>query len=216
MSPDLQVKLLRVLQTKSFELVGSVRSVEVDARIIAATNVDLEEAVISRRFREDLFYRLNVIPIVMPALRDRRGDIPLLLQHFLVIFNSDKHCDVQIRNEEVIRALMAYDWPGNVRELENMVQRLVILKQVGEVEMKDLPPKLFGSKARPQMNGFFFSEFSLPDEGVNFKDLVNAFEDHLLAQALSRTSGNKNKASELLHMNRTTLVEKLKKRQVSF
>ena len=216
MSPDLQVKLLRVLQTKSFELVGSVRSVEVDARIIAATNVDLEEAVLSRRFREDLYYRLNVIPIVMPALRDRRGDIPLLLQHFLAIFNSDKHCDVQIRSEEVIRALMTYDWPGNVRELENMVQRLVILKQVGEVEMKDLPPKLFGGKLRPQMNGFFFSEFSLPDEGVNFKDLVNAFEDHLLAQALSRTSGNKNKASELLHMNRTTLVEKLKKRQVAF
>lgn len=216
MTPELQVKLLRVLQTKSFELVGSVKSVEVDARIIAATNVDLEQAVTERRFREDLFYRLNVIPIHMPALRDRRGDIPLLVRHFLDSFNAEKKCDVGMRNEDVMRVLMSYDWPGNVRELENMIQRLVILKQVGEIELKDLPQKLFGGRAKPQISSFFFSDFQLPDDGVNFKDLVNAFEDHLLAQALARTSGNKNKASELLKMNRTTLVEKLKKRQVNF
>lgn len=216
MPPDLQVKLLRVLQTQSFEPVGSVKSVEVDARIIAATNVDLEQAVSDRRFREDLYYRLNVIPIHMPALRDRRGDIPLLIHHFLQIYNSDKKCEVGIRNEDVMRVLMSYEWPGNVRELENMVQRLVILKQEGEIDLKDLPQKLFGSRARPQINSFFFSDFQLPDDGINFKDLVTAFEDHLLAQALNRTSGNKNKASELLRMNRTTLVEKLKKRHVSF
>jgi DNA-binding NtrC family response regulator len=216
MPPDLQVKLLRVLQTKSFEPVGSVKPFESDARVIAATNLDLEKAVIDRRFREDLFYRLNVIPIHMPALRERRGDIPLLIHHFLEIFNQDKKCDVIIRSEEILQVLMDYDWPGNVRELENLVQRLVILKQVGEIELKDLPPKIFGSKPRMPMTGFFFSDYQLPGDGVNFKDLVSAFEDHLLAQALSRTSGNKNKASELLQMNRTTLVEKLKKRSVNF
>lgn len=215
MPPDLQVKLLRVLQNKCFEPVGSVKSIEVDARVIAATNADLEQAVSDRRFREDLFYRLNVIPIVMPALRERRGDIPLLVHHFLKMYNETKHCDVGIRNEDVMRALMIYDWPGNVRELENMVQRLVILKQSGEIDLKDLPPKLFGTRVRPQMSEFFFSDYQLPEEGVNFKDLVTAFEEHLLAQALNRTSGNKNRASELLRMNRTTLVEKLKKRQVA-
>ena len=216
MPPDLQVKLLRVLQNKSFEPVGSIKTVQVDTRIIAATNVDLERAVLDRRFREDLFYRLNVIPIVVPPLRARRGDIPLLIHHFLEIFNQGKECDVAIADEEVMRYLMSYDWPGNVRELENLVQRLVILKQSGSISMKDLPQKFFSGKARSHMDQDFFLDFELPDSGVNFRDLVTAFEDHLLSQALNRTSGNKNKASELLKMNRTTLVEKLKRRQLTF
>ena len=225
MSPDLQVKLLRALQYQQIEPVGSVKPIEIDARIIAATNVDLEQAVIDRRFREDLFYRLNVIPIVMPSLRDRRGDIPLLISHFLRNFNEEKKCDVIFKNEEVMNILMAYDWPGNVRELENLVQRMVILKGKGEIDLKDLPMKFFnarGGTSITQMmdpqNSFStdsFLQFELPEDGVDFKNLVNSFEDHLLKQALTRTGGNKNKASELLRMNRTTLVEKLKKKQMS-
>jgi DNA-binding NtrC family response regulator len=223
MSPDLQVKLLRALQYQCIEPVGSVRPIEIDARIIAATNVDLEKAVVDRRFREDLYYRLNVIPIVMPPLRERRGDIPLLISHFLQIYNSEKKCDVVMRSEEIMNVLMSYEWPGNVRELENLVQRMVILKGKGEIETRDLPPKFFLSRpgAAASMASDIISsagnflDFELPEGGVDLKAVVSSFEDHLLKQALQRTNGNKNKASELLRMNRTTLVEKLKKRQMS-
>jgi DNA-binding NtrC family response regulator len=222
MSPDLQVKLLRALQYQCIEPVGSVKPLEIDARIIAATNVDLERAVVDRRFREDLYYRLNVIPIVMPPLRERQGDIPLLINHFLQIYNEEKKCDVVMRSEEVMGILMAYEWPGNVRELENLVQRMVVLKGKGEIGVKDLPAKFFlsrqggaaysASAAPIGLNSIM--NFQLPEDGVDLKALVHTFEDHLLRQALQRTNGNKNKASELLRMNRTTLVEKLKKKQM--
>lgn len=221
MSPDLQVKLLRALQYQQIEPVGSVKPIEIDARIIAATNVDLERAVVERRFREDLYYRLNVIPIVMPPLRERRGDIPLLVNHFLRLYNEEKKCDVSMNSEEVMQLLMGYDWPGNVRELENLVQRMVILKSRGNIEIKDLPSKFFQSKggigiaAANPLGLDSLMNFEIPNEGVDLKALVNTFEDHLLKQALLRTNGNKNKASELLRMNRTTLVEKLKKKQLS-
>ncbi len=221
MTPDLQVKLLRALQYQQIEPVGSVKPIEVDARIIAATNVDLERAVVDRRFREDLYYRLNVIPIVMPPLRERRGDVPLLVNHFLRQYNEEKKCDVSMRSEGLMTVLMNYDWPGNVRELENLVQRMVILKGRGEIDVRDLPQKFFLNKAgsnapRAVAAGLeHFLNFELPDDGVDLKALVNSFEDHLLKQALQRTNGNKNKASELLKMNRTTLVEKIKKKQLS-
>ncbi|NUM87681.1 MAG: sigma-54-dependent Fis family transcriptional regulator [Bdellovibrionales bacterium] len=221
MQPDLQVKLLRALQNRQVEPVGSVKPIDIDTRIVAATNVDLEQAVVERKFREDLFYRLNVIPIHMPALRDRKGDIPLLVNHFLAHFNEEKGCDVAIAGEEVMHAIMAYDWPGNVRELENLVQRLVILKRNGAIETKDLPPKLFGARAAQAgaaaagaVDMDTILRFDLPDGGLDFKSVINQIEDHLLKQALHRTGGNKNKASELLRMNRTTLVEKLKKKQL--
>ncbi len=222
MQPDLQVKLLRALQNRQVEPVGSVKPIEIDTRIVAATNVDLEQAVMERKFREDLFYRLNVIPIHMPALRERKGDIPLLVSHFLTHFNQEKGCDVAITNEEVMGVIMSYDWPGNVRELENLVQRLVILKRSGAIELKDLPPKLFGGRASGAIAAMVggsvdldtIMRFELPDGGLDFKSVINQIEDHLLKQALHRTGGNKNKASELLRMNRTTLVEKLKKKQL--
>ncbi|MCO5142282.1 MAG: sigma-54 dependent transcriptional regulator [Oligoflexia bacterium] len=225
MTPDLQVKLLRALQYQQIEPVGSVKPIEIDSRIIAATNVDLEKAVVDKRFREDLYYRLNVIPIVVPPLRDRRGDIPLLVNHFLNIYNDEKNCDVIMRDEGLMNILMGYDWPGNVRELENLVQRMVILKGAGEIEVKDLPSKFFGNKnidipylvdsAKLSSSIDEFLNLVLPDDGLDLKAVVNRFEDHLLRQALNRTNGNKNKASELLKMNRTTLVEKLKKKNLS-
>jgi DNA-binding NtrC family response regulator len=214
----LQVKLLRVLQTRSFESVGSSRTVEVDVRIIAATNRDLDQAVANKEFREDLFYRLNVIPVKLPTLRERKSDIPLLVNHFVQQFNELTGHAVEAPSGQILDALMAYDWPGNVRELENLMERLVILKGQGTVDLGDLPHRIFQKYAegRPQGEGALseweFPRMVLPNTGVDLKAIVAAFENHLVDQALARTNNNKNRASELLKMNRTTLVEKLRKR----
>jgi transcriptional regulator with GAF, ATPase, and Fis domain len=214
----LQVKLLRVLQTRQFEAVGSSKTMEVDVRIIAATNRDLEAAVQKREFREDLYYRLNVIPLKVPSLRERKSDIPLLVQHFVQQFNGLTGHNVEPPTGQIMEALMAYDWPGNVRELENLMERLVILKGQGSVDLGDLPHRIFQKYAegRPAGDGALseweFPRMVLPSSGVNLKAIVEAFENHLVDQALARTNNNKNRASELLNMNRTTLVEKLRKR----
>jgi transcriptional regulator with GAF, ATPase, and Fis domain len=214
----LQVKLLRVLQTRQFEAVGSSRTIEVDVRIIAATNRDMEEAVRKREFREDLYYRLNVIPVKIPALRERKSDIPLLINHFVSQFNEVTGHTVEAPAGKILEALNAYDWPGNVRELENLMERLVILKGQGTVDLGDLPHRIFQKYAETQPMGvgalseWEFPRMVLPNVGVDLKNIVDAFENHLIDQALARTNNNKNRASELLHMNRTTLVEKLRKR----
>jgi transcriptional regulator with GAF, ATPase, and Fis domain len=215
----LQVKLLRVIQTKQFEAVGSSKTIDVDVRIIAATNRDLEKAVANREFREDLFYRLNVIPIKIPALRERTGDIELLTRHFVAQFNRLTGNTVAVPQGQVMDALKAYGWPGNVRELENLMERLVILKGEGEIDLGDLPSKVFRTFAetQPDADGAVSAEWDfpkmlLPNSGIDLKTIVAAFENHLIDQALARTNNNKNRASELLQMNRTTLVEKLRKR----
>ena len=214
----LQVKLLRVLQTKQFEPIGSSQTMSVDVRILAATNVNLEEAVHNRQFREDLYYRLNVIPIRVPALRERKTDIPLLVQYFIAQSNRMTGHSVLVPEGTVMEAMMAYDWPGNVRELENFIQRQVILKHTGSIELEDLPQRVFRKYAETQplgsgaMSEIDFPKMVLPSDGVDLKNIVAGFENHLIDQALSRTAGNKNRASELLKMNRTTLVEKLRKR----
>lgn len=214
----LQVKLLRVLQTRQFEPIGSSRTVQIDCRIIAATNIVLEDAVKKRQFREDLFYRLNVIPLRIPPLRDRKSDIPKLIDHFIEKFNAATGHTVEAPSGEIREALCGYDWPGNVRELENLMERLVILKGQGSVDLGDLPHRIFQSFAETRPDGtgalseWEFPRMVLPDSGVDLKAIVSAFENHLVDQALSRTSGNKNRASDLLKMNRTTLVEKLRKR----
>jgi len=214
----LQVKLLRVLQTRQFEPIGSSRTIEVDVRIISATNRDLEEAVQKREFREDLYYRLNVIPVRIPNLRERRSDIPMLINHFVEQFNQATGHKVELPTGQILEALMAYDWPGNIRELENLMERLVILKGQGTVDLGDLPHRIFQkfAEGRPAGAGALseweFPRMVLPQGGLDLKAIVDAFENHLVDQALARTSGNKNRASELLMMNRTTLVEKLRKR----
>jgi transcriptional regulator with PAS, ATPase and Fis domain len=217
----LQVKLLRVIQTRTFEAVGSSKTMEVDVRIIAATNRDLEEAVKNKEFREDLYYRLNVIPVTIPSLRERKSDIPLLVNHFIQQFNQVTGHNVDAPSGAIMDALMAYDWPGNVRELENLMERLVILKGQGSVDLGDLPHRLFQTYTESQPAGAIaasataeweFPRMVLPQQGLDLKSIVAAFENHLVDQALTRTNGNKNRASELLQMNRTTLVEKLRKR----
>ncbi|MEN9723061.1 MAG: hypothetical protein RJB38_1047 [Pseudomonadota bacterium] len=214
----LQAKLLRVIQTRQFEAVGSNKTIEVDVRIIAATNRDLETAVQKREFREDLYYRLNVIPVKIPALRERKSDIPALIQHFMTQFNGATGHNVEMPQGQILDALMAYDWPGNVRELENLIERLVILKGQGIVDLGDLPHRIFQkfAESRPAgagaMSEWEFPRMVLPENGLDLKAIVDAFENHLVDQALARTGNNKNRASELLQMNRTTLVEKLRKR----
>lgn len=208
MSPKLQVKLLRVLQERRFEAVGSNRSVEVNVRIIAATNKNLEEGVKQGWFREDLYYRLHVIPVQIPPLRDRPGDIPLLVKYFLEKFSKEHQCPVPTVSQESMAALCEYPWPGNVRELENLVERLVILYPGQVFDPGSLPENL---KAGP---GQITTSVQIPEEGISFKNVVSDFENELILKALEKTAWNKNKAATLLKLNRTTLVEKIKKRQL--
>lgn len=205
----LQVKLLRVLQNRTIERVGATVTTPIDVRIVTATHRDLEKRVQEGDFREDLFYRLNVIPIRIPALKERREDIPLLISHFLGRFVSADGRNRVDFDDEALEILMTYDWPGNVRELENLIERLVILKGGGVVTARDLPGKFL--EGRPT-NVSASSLITLPDDGIDLKQLLSEIEDSLIAQALERTDGNKNQASKLLKVNRTTLIEKMKKK----
>jgi DNA-binding NtrC family response regulator len=209
MSPGLQVKLLRVLQEREFERVGGTRTIKIDVRIIAATNRDLEVMVANQRFREDLFYRLNVIPLCVPPLRERQSDIVLLIPYFIARFNAEKKRQIEGVTPDALQLLVNYAWPGNVRELENMIERIVILKGGGMITRSDLPEKFIHSFA----NGTVPS-VDVPDEGLDFDAVVQTFEKQLLTKALEKTQGVKSRAAELLHMNRTTLVEKVKKLQL--
>jgi len=211
MSLPLQVKLLRVLQEREFERVGGNRTIHVDVRIIAATNQDLEAMVEERRFRQDLFYRLNVIPIVIPPLRERRTDIPLLIDHFLNRFNQSKHTEVVGLDDEALRLLTEYDWPGNIRELENMMERLVVLKKQGILASEDLPQKISRRSMIPELKEQFIR---LSEDGIHLSREVEQYEKHLIMEALRKANGVTSRAAQLLHLNRTTLVEKLKRKGV--
>ncbi|MCB0415510.1 MAG: sigma-54-dependent Fis family transcriptional regulator, partial [Bdellovibrionales bacterium] len=207
MSHTLQVKLLRVLQERKFEPVGSNKSFDANVRVIAATNKDLEKSVEQGVFREDLFYRLNVIPIHIPPLRERRSDIPLLLNHFREYFNQSRNRSIQGYSPEVLDVLFHYDWPGNIRELENLVERLTIIKSQGVIEITDLPEKYQGR--RISLNP---DRIEIPETGMDFNSAVNSYENSLILKALEKTGWNRNQAALLLKLNRTTLVEKIKKK----
>ncbi len=211
MSPKLQVKLLRVLQERTVEPVGSTKSIPVDVRIIAATNKDLREEVKAGRFREDLYYRLQVIPISLPALRDRQSDVELLSNFFM-----RRACDnigiEQIRiGADAMERLMQYRWPGNVRELENVVERLAVLAEDNHLRAQDLPDHICAASGACNVVEVIEE---IPSHGLNFNDLVNQFESRLILMALNKTNGNKKAAAELLQLNRTTLVEKIKKKNL--
>jgi transcriptional regulator with GAF, ATPase, and Fis domain len=216
MSPALQMKLLRVLQEREFERVGDSQPVKVDARFIAATNSDLEKMVQQGQFRDDLYYRLNVIPIQLPPLRNRKEDIPLLVQHFLQKF-ANQRVDAGAESPEpraamsvsqqAMRHLMAYHWPGNVRQLENAIERAVALSAGRtQIEMPDLPTEV-QSASEVSLS----PDLSLPGDGLDLDAYVGNIERELIYRALQKSEGNKGKAAKLLSLKRTTLVEKLKR-----
>ncbi len=210
MSPGLQVKILRVLQDHSFERIGGVKTIRVDIRVIAATNRDLEELVQQNRFREDLFYRLNVIPIRVPPLRERVTDIPLLARHFLQEFSRKQKKPLKRLSPAALDLLQQYPWPGNVRELENLMERLEILTEGEVIEVADLPEKFQGLHLPP---GAAAAE--LPPRGIPLTATVQAFERGLILQALESSNWVKSRAAALLNLNRTTLLEKMKKQGIS-
>ena len=209
MSIALQMKLLRAVQEREFEKVGDSRPTKVDVRVIAATNSDLAQMVRDGAFREDLYYRLNVIPIHLPPLRERREDIPLLVQHFLERFCRElvPSRPALTVSQQAMRRLMGFSWPGNVRQLENALERAVALSGGrDQIEIADLPSDIqdVGGGSMPQ-------EFALPEEGIDFEEYVSKVELDLIKQSLERTGGNKGRAAQLLNLKRTTLVEKLKR-----
>lgn len=247
MKPVLQAKLLRVLQEREFEPVGALKPISVDIRVIAATHCNLEQMVEEGRFREDLYYRLSVVPLVIPPLRDRKEDLPFLLDHFIKTTGNKRTKPLLGFDRNAMQALLSCDWRGNVRELQNLVQHMRVLYGGEIVAFNDLPEKYqvdfkedinenFNVSAteneppppcanRPQeLTSSVYPDlppvttpaavgFSA-EEGVDFKAMVNDFESQLILQALKMTRGNKKEAAEILNLKRTTLMEKIKKKQL--
>jgi DNA-binding NtrC family response regulator len=205
-----QVKLLRVLQDREVTPVGSADSLPVDVRVVAATHRDLETMAGSGQFRQDLFYRLDVVRIEMPALRARREDIPLLANHFLTIAGARLKRSLTFA-PDTLDALGRHDWPGNVRELENTVERMAILSPEDLITPTHLPPRV--QQASPVPSGV--TKPDLPEEGIDLQEALEAIEERLIAEALRRADGNKTLAARLLGLNRTTLIEKLKRKPVN-
>ncbi|MDD5218323.1 MAG: sigma-54 dependent transcriptional regulator [Candidatus Omnitrophica bacterium] len=198
--PYLQVKLLRVLQQKSFERVGDTQSMHVDVRIIAATNRNLEEEIRKGNFREDLYYRLNVITIEVPALRERRGDIPNLIEHFLKQFNAKMPRKIRGVSKEAVKVMMEYDWPGNVRELENLLERACVLSQGDILTVESFPENLLKKAA-----------VNLASNGSPLKEVLREPEKRVIVEALEQSGWNRKKAASMLNINRTTLYNKMRK-----
>lgn len=221
MSPKLQVKMLRVLQEKVVEPVGAVAPVNVNVRVIAATHKNLEQEVRVGRFREDLFYRLNVVPLDVPPLRDRKSDIAALVEFFIAKYARQSNREMVALGADAIEIFRRYRWPGNVRELENLINRLTILCD-GVVKVDDLPARMLDgenlSAPMPEVDEVVPAAafaVTLPldgDDPLDFNQEVESFENRLILSALERTGWNKNQAARMLGLNRTTLVEKIKKK----
>jgi len=218
MSGGLQMKLLRVLQEREFERIGDTHTTKVDVRVIAATHNDLRRMVTDGQFREDLYYRLNVIPVHIPPLRDRKDDIPLLVQHFLEKFAvlgtapdagsaAPTFRPALTVSQEAMRRLMSYQWPGNVRQLENAIERAVAFSAGrSHIDVADLP-----SEVQHSPEAAISASLALPEDGLDLDAYVGSIERELIQLSLERTGGNKGQAARLLNLKRTTLVEKLKR-----
>jgi transcriptional regulator with PAS, ATPase and Fis domain len=198
---ELQIKLLRVLQEHEFERVGGTRTIRTDLRVIAATNREIEEAVRAGRFREDLFYRLNVVAIRLPPLRDRREDVPELAEHFLELYREETGRTKRRLSPEALVALAAHDWPGNVRELKNAIERAVVLALRDEIEPADLG--LAPAETKPVRDP------EEPGDG-GFHERVEAFKRELIEQTLAACEGNRTRAAEALGLQRTYLARLIK------
>ena len=219
MSLRVQVKLLRVLQEKKYRPLGSHHEKSVDVRFVAATNKDLEQEVKDKKFRSDFYYRLNVLPLSLPSLKERQKDIPLLMKHFLEAFNSKNQVKVEFK-KEVLELFSSYSWPGNIRELFNFVERVCLMKGTGFVSEEDVPEEI-----RTEVNslknldkGLKFSEAGVnsdlyfPESGFDLDCYLDLIESSYFKEALIRTKNNKKEAAKLLSLNRTTLVERIKKK----
>jgi two-component system response regulator PilR (NtrC family) len=205
---ETQAKLLRVIQEREFMRLGGIDTIKVDVRIIAATNVDLRKMMEEGRFREDLYYRLHVITVQLPALRERRDDIPLLVQHFLEKYGEENNKKSLEITPEALDLLLDYDWPGNVRELENVIERAVVLSTGPRIDA-DLVPEHVRSSRRFQM-----PQFVVPPEGISFRDVITDFEKRLIESTLEAAGGVQKRAAELLHIKPTTLNEMIKRHEI--
>jgi DNA-binding NtrC family response regulator len=203
----LQMKLLRVLQEQEVERVGSIRKTKLDVRVISATNSDLDERVRRAEFREDLFYRLNVIPIHLPPLRERHEDIALLARHFLRKICADMRHPICELTPDALIAMESYKWPGNVREMENVIERVVALTDGNVIDRQDLPPQIAGTLNESGL----LPALHIPEEGLDLTETMAHLERHLIQQAMERSQSIKARAASLLNINRTTLVEKIKR-----
>jgi two-component system response regulator PilR (NtrC family) len=205
---ETQAKLLRVIQEREFMRLGGVETIKVDVRIIAATNVDLRRMMEDGKFREDLYYRLHVITVELPALRERKDDIPLLVQHFQDKYGQENQKTHLELTPEALDLLMEYDWPGNVRELENVIERAVVLARGSKIDA-DLVPDHVRSSKRFQM-----PQFVVPPEGISFREVITDFEKRLIESTLEAAGGVQKRAAELLHIKPTTLNEMIKRHDI--
>jgi two-component system response regulator PilR (NtrC family) len=211
MPGSLQAKLLRALQEREIERVGESRPIKFDARIIAATNTDLRKLVKDGSFREDLYYRLNVIPITLPPLRDRREDIPLLARHFVQKSCRNNNLPPRVLQQETIRVLMSYSWPGNIRQLENAVEHAVAMTGAE----REIAPITLPDEILQPASSLLLPTVAIPDEGINFTSVVSQLERELILKCLEKTGGNKRQAARLLNLSRTTLIDKLHRLNLS-
>ncbi len=235
MKPSLQAKLLRVLQEKEFEPVGALKATPVDTRVLAATHCDLEQLVHEGQFREDLYYRLSVVPLNIPPLKKRRKDIPLLLDTFITRYTEKRGKEKLIFSNHVLSVLMEYEWRGNVRELENLVQHMSILYSGKKIDVDDLPEKfhqeenkippeplpekleLVNPLLQTENNGeqpLNVTQLKWEEGQIDFKEIINDFEKQLILQAMRLAGGNKKEAARILNLKRTTLLEKIKKKEL--
>jgi DNA-binding NtrC family response regulator len=206
MSLPLQAKLLRALQEREIERVGEAKPIKFDARIIAATNGDLKKLVKDGTFREDLYYRLNVIPVTLPPLRDRREDIPLLARHFVAKSCQSNGLAPKSISQDAIRSLMAYGWPGNIRQLENAIEHAVAMTGV---EQREVPASALPDEITERAQSLLLPTVTIPDEGIHLTSVVSDLERDLILRCLEKTGGNKRQAARLLNLSRTTLIDKL-------
>jgi DNA-binding NtrC family response regulator len=211
MSVSLQGKLLRVLQEKEFEPVGGAQTIKVDVRIIGATNKNLERLLEDKTFREDLYYRLNVVEIHLPPLRERKEDIPLLTDYCIARFNRELGKSIKTVSDEALKLLMEYDWPGNVRELENLLERAMVLGKSDVLGTDDFPAQIARLLERPESRTSVLNDLKLPERGLPLIETIEEIEKSFIRDALERTGGNKTKAAELLGVTRKIMRYKSQK-----
>jgi transcriptional regulator with PAS, ATPase and Fis domain len=211
MSLSLQAKLLRALQERQIERLGESRPVKFDARIIAATNLDLRRMVKEGTFREDLYYRLNVVPVRLPPLRARGEDVPLLAQYFIRQSCEANGVAVRTLGQECVRILMNHSWPGNIRQLENAMEHAVAMSR----HESHITPAMLPEEIRQPAESRVATSIAIPEEGINFVSVVSQLERELILRSLERTGGNKRKAARLLQLSRTTLIDKLQRLTVA-